>query len=89
MVKKKLSQNQKLFRRLRTGKHITNTEARSRYGIKRLAARVYDLRSAGFSVYTGKYIVRGGKNRGKSVTAYRLVPDSVPKCLRKDSYWFA
>lgn len=86
---KKLSQNQKLFRRLRTGKHITTTEARSRYGIKRLAARIYDLRSAGFDVYTGKYTVRGGKNRGKLVTAYRLVTDSIPKCLSKDSYWFA
>lgn len=83
----KLSQNQKLFRRLRTGKHITNTEARSRYGIKRLAARIYDLREAGFDIFTDKYVVRGGKNRGKAVTAYTLVPNSIPKSALTNTYW--
>lgn len=84
----KLSQNQKLFRRLKTGKHITKSEAKSRYGIKRLAARIYDLREAGFDIYTDKYVVRGGANRGKVVTAYTLASNKIPKNLMTDTYWY-
>ena len=75
----KLSQNQKLFRRLNTGKHITKSEAKSRYGIRRLSARIYDLREAGFQIFTEQHVVRGGVNRGKFVTVYTLghAPDDV------------
>jgi hypothetical protein len=88
LMMNKLSQNQKLFRRLRTGKHITKAEAKSRYGIRRLAARIYDLREAGFDISTQKYVVRGGANRGRSVTAYTLVSTSLPKNLTTDTYWY-
>ena len=84
----KMSQNQKLYRRLKTGKHITKAEAKSRYGIKRLAARIYDLREVGFAISTEKYVVRGGANRGKAVTAYTLASNKVPKNLLADTYWF-
>lgn len=85
----KLTQSQKLIRRLKTGKHITTTEAKTRYGINRLSARIYDLREAGFPIYANKYIVKGGVNRGKAVTAYTLVVDETPKNLLGNSYWFA
>ena len=85
----KLSQSQKLIRRLKTGKHMTTNEAKSRYGINRLSARIYDLREAGFPIFAEKYVVRGGVNRGKCVTAYSLEIDSTPKWLLNDSYWFA
>jgi len=84
----KMSQNQKLYRRLKTGKHITKAEAKSRYGIKRLAARIYDLREVGFDINTEKYTVRGGANRGKTVTAYTLASNDIPKRVQADTYWY-
>lgn len=76
-----VSQNVKLARRLSTGKNLTATEAYSRYGIKRLSARIYDLREAGFPIYTNKRIMKGGPNRGREVTAYRLHVSNTPETL--------
>lgn len=57
-----MSQNDRLVRYLSGGRTISAREARSRFGIKNLRARVNDLRSEGFCVYT---------NRGETTT-YRL-----------------
>lgn len=65
-------QNVKLVRRLSTGKNLTVAEARGKYGIARLAARIHELREAGFPIYTNKVTVKGGPNKGRKVTAYRL-----------------
>jgi hypothetical protein len=75
------SQNAKLVRRLSTGKNLTVTEARGKYGIARLAARIHELREAGFPIYTNKVRVKGGSNKGRVVTAYRLAVDATPKSL--------
>jgi hypothetical protein len=57
-----MSQNDRLVRYLSTGRTISAAQARSRFGIRNLRARVNDLRSEGFCVYT---------NRGETTT-YRM-----------------
>lgn len=58
-----MSQNERLARYLSTGRAITANEARTRFGIRNLRARVNELRNEGFCVYT---------NRANSTTTYRL-----------------
>lgn len=77
----KTSQNVKLVRRLSTGKNLTVAEAEGKYGIARLAARIHELREEGFPIFTNKVRVKGGANKGKVVTAYRLNVDATPRSL--------
>lgn len=58
-----MSQNERLVRYLIGGRTISAREARSRFGIRNLRARVNDLRNQGFCVYT---------NRTGSRTTYRM-----------------
>jgi hypothetical protein len=58
-----MSQNDRLVRYFSTGRSITPAQARSRFGIRNLRARVNDLRSEGYCVYT---------NRTKTGTSYRI-----------------
>ena len=76
-----VTQNEKLVRRLRTGKNLTLAEARSKYGVARLSARIHELREAGFPIYTARVKLKGGSNRGRVVTVYRLQVDETPKAL--------
>lgn len=76
-----VSQNAKLLRRLVSGKNLTVSEARSRYGIRRLAARIHELRGLGFPIFTNKVRLKGGSNRGQQVTAYRLDVCQTPRSL--------
>ena len=57
-----MTQNDRLVRYLSTGRSISAAQARTRFGIRNLRARVNDLRSEGFCVYT---------NRGETTT-YRM-----------------
>jgi hypothetical protein len=75
------SQTVKLVRRLSTGKNLTVAEAKGKYGIARLAARIHELREEGFPIFTNKVTVKGGANKGRRVTAYRLDVSSTPKSL--------
>lgn len=75
------TQRTKLVRRLSSGKNLTVTEARSKFGIKRLAARIHELREEGFPIYTNSVVVKAGKNAGKKVTAYRLNLNETPSVL--------
>jgi len=68
----KKTQIEKLKARLNTGDNLTVSEARSRLGVQRLAARIHEFREAGFNIYTNKVKVKTGSLRGKKVTAYRL-----------------
>lgn len=76
-----VSQNVKLLRRLSTGKNLTVSEARSRYGIHRLAARIHELRELGFPIFTNRVRVKAGNSRGQVVTAYRLSVEQTPRSL--------
>ena len=68
----KKTQLEKVLSHLKRGKQLTVSEALSRYGVQRLAARIYDLRQEGFIIYTNDKKLKGGPNRGKRVTAYCL-----------------
>lgn len=72
MSRKRKTQIEKLLTRLSTGTNLTVSEARSRFGIQRLAARIHELRNDGFEIYTNRVKVKGGRDKGKVVTAYRL-----------------
>jgi len=63
----KKSQAEKLLTRLNSGKNLTVLEARNRFGIQRLAARIHELREEGMVIYTNKIT-----QAGRKVTAYRL-----------------
>ena len=58
-----MSQNERLIQYLSTGRTITSAQARSRFGVRNLRARVNDLRNDGFCVYT---------NRTSTGTSYRM-----------------
>lgn len=75
------TQRTRLVKRLSSGKNLTVAEASSKFGIKRLAARIHELREEGFPIYTNTVVVKGGKNSGKKVTAYRLNVDRTPSSL--------
>ena len=61
-------QNQQILAHLQEGKTITPLEALDLFGVFRLAARIHDLREAGFPIECDKVEVGGGK----SVARYRL-----------------
>jgi biotin operon repressor len=65
--KMKTTQTEKLIRRLETGKNLTVNEARSRYGIQRLSARIHELRNEGYEIDTNTVVASGRK-----VTAYKM-----------------
>lgn len=71
------TQRTKLVKRLSSGKNLTVTEAVSKFGIKRLAARIHELREEGFPIYTNRVAARNGRQ----VTAYRLNVDATPAYL--------
>jgi hypothetical protein len=58
-----MSQNAILTKHLTAGNTITSSEARERYGIRNLRARINDLRNQGYCVYT---------NRNNGTTSYRI-----------------
>jgi hypothetical protein len=58
-----MTQNDRLARFLSTGRSITSAQARSRFGIRNLRARISDLRNSGVCVYT---------NRTGNATSYRV-----------------
>lgn len=66
------TQNEKILDFLRTGKQLTVSEARNRFGVSKLSARISELRSLGYKIYTNKKRVVGGVNHGKLITKYRL-----------------
>lgn len=79
------TQNVKLLKRLSSGENMTVREATSRYKIGNVSARIHELRGAGFRIFTNKVKVKGGADRGKVVTAYRLHVESkeTSKLLRE------
>ena len=58
------SQNEKLVEFFKSGKDITEGQARTRFGVANLPARIAELRAEGYSIY---------KNKTKTgQTTYRL-----------------
>ena len=73
------SQNEKLIEFFQTGKSLTEAQARARYAIANLPARIAELRAEGYSIYknktkNGHTIYRLGKpSRAMVAAAYSLM----------------
>ena len=74
------SQEQQVLRRLLAGESLTALEALQRFGVFRLAARVFRLRQKGFPVLTHMAEMAGGKR----VAVYAMAPEWL-KNLREDA----
>lgn len=66
-TKRRSNQLERILKFLETGSDLTVAIAESKLGVKRLSARVSELRDLGFKVLVDKKTVRGSKRR---VTAY-------------------
>ena len=73
------SQNEKLVEFFQTGKSLTEAQARARYGVANLPARIAELRAEGYSIYknktkNGQTIYRlGTPSRAMVAAAYSLM----------------
>jgi len=56
-------QTKSVLKALESGRSLTATQARRSFGVQSLGARIHELRSQGYAVYT---------NRTKNGTSYRL-----------------
>lgn len=74
------SQEQQVLRHLLAGESLTALEALQRFGVFRLAARVFRLRQKGFPVLTHMAEMAGGKR----VAVYAMAPEWL-KNLREDA----
>jgi hypothetical protein len=78
MSKTKKSASIRMLNYLKSGYDITTNQARNRFGITNVAARVYDLREEGFPVYTNMKKINGEK-----VHVYRL--GTFPRTARTET----
>ena len=78
-----MSQNENLARYLSSGRSITPAQARKRFGVRNLRARVNDLRNEGFCIYTNRTNMGtasyrlGRPSRAIVATAYRVAGSSL------------
>ena len=74
------NQEQQILRHLLAGESLTALEALQRFGVFRLAARIFWLRQKGFPVLTHMAEMAGGKR----VAVYAMTPEWL-KNLREDA----
>jgi hypothetical protein len=77
-----MTQNERIIKYLSTGRTLTAEQARNRFGVRNLRARVNDLRNDGFCVYTnrdndGVSYRMGTPSRAIVAAAYRLAGSTV------------
>jgi len=77
-----MTQNEKLVQYLSSGRTLTSAQARTRFGVRNLRARVNDLRNDGFCVYTNRTNVgtsyrMGTPSRAIVAAAYRQAGSTV------------
>ncbi len=65
----RITQAERIRRHINEYGSITDTEARDMYGIRRLAARIHDLRANGFDIETED--VKGRNRYGEKTTYAR------------------
>ena len=63
-----LSVTQKILNYLQTGRDITPNQARTKFGITNVSARMSELRSAGYSIYLNEKLT----SKGSPIKTYRL-----------------
>jgi len=67
------TQIEKVLNFLASGKQLTVSEARSRFGVQNLRSIIDRLRNRdGFTIYTNQKTFSRGLHRGRMVTTYRL-----------------
>lgn len=70
-----MTQNEKVLRHLRMYGTITDNEARDRYGIHRLAARICELRNKyGYVITSERIVVPTREGKKAKVAKYYLSP---------------
>lgn len=67
----------KILAHLEAGNSITSLECLSTFGCLRLAARIYDLREAGYNIDMQRVTVASGKSVGR----YTLLPPAKIKTV--------
>jgi hypothetical protein len=67
MMKNKKNARTRMLNYLKTGCDITTSQARSRFGIVNVSARVAELREQGYPIYTNRKNINGVKKN-----VYRL-----------------
>jgi hypothetical protein len=77
-----MTQNERIVEYLSSGRTLTPAQARARFGVRNLRARVNDLRNDGYCVYTnrtgnGVNYRMGSPSREIVAAAYRHVGGSV------------
>ena len=72
------TQVQKIDRYLSAGRTLTSAEARSRFGIKNLRARICEMRQEGYNIVASPYV----RKNGASANKYRLSAVSKAKKSR-------
>ena len=75
MTNTRKSAKTRMLNYLKSGYDITTDQARSRFGIENVAARVYDLREDGYPIYTNRKNINGER-----ALVYRL--GTFPKRAR-------
>ena len=65
---------EKILHAIKSGKELTLTFAENVLGVPSgsVSQRIAELRQAGATIYTNQKRMKGGPNKGKKVTAYRL-----------------
>lgn len=63
-----LSASARLLKYLQSGRDITAAQARQRFGISNISARISELRQAGFAIYLNEKTTK----QGYTIKAYRL-----------------
>ena len=71
------TQNDKVLRYLTKGQTLTSKQARSRFGVQNLRARIFELREIGHKIVTNPVTYR---DTGAMGVAYKL---DTPKTARK------
>lgn len=73
-----LTQTEKVFNYLEAGRTLTAPEARARFGIQNLRARVHELRVDGANITTVPYIRKNGQRAVK----YQLITRATKRVSR-------
>lgn len=73
-----LTQTEKVFNYLEAGRTLTAPEARARFGIQNLRARVHELREDGANITTVPYIRKNGQRAVK----YQLITRATKRVSR-------
>ena len=68
MSSKSISVTSRILTYLKTGADITQVQARKRFGITNVRARMSELRQAGYSIYLNEKTTANGR----TIKAYRL-----------------